>query len=297
MSQDFPSFKIQQEKAVPKFLEWVSRAEWFVTLCKRASEGSTNRVRLKESRFLAERIPLPPLEEQRRIAARLDALKARIDEARASIRQVRKSGNDLLIAMAHREDLNATIKHDAGWIRVRLGDVLTEAAEPHAVDPEARYSNLGIYSFARGVFSKPPISGAETSATTLYRVHPGQFIYSRLFAFEGAYAVVPEDMDGYFASNEFPAFNLDGSRITPAFLTAYFKSPAVWERLAAGSLGLGSRRQRVQVPKLLHHQLMLPPLEWQHKIAATKRRLEGAPSGKAELLDRLLPALLDQVFR
>ncbi|MCB1093508.1 MAG: restriction endonuclease subunit S, partial [Verrucomicrobiae bacterium] len=51
----------------------------FVDLCIRASEGTTNRVRLKEDRFLALEIPLPPLPEQRRIVAELDALQAEVD--------------------------------------------------------------------------------------------------------------------------------------------------------------------------------------------------------------------------
>ena len=62
----------------------------------------------------------------------------------------------------------------------------------------AEYPNLGIYSFGRGLFAKPSISGATTSAPKLFRVRSGQFIYSRLFAFEGAFGVVPEHMDGWY---------------------------------------------------------------------------------------------------
>ena len=94
-----------------------------------------------------------------------------------------------------------------------LSEVLVESSEPVPVDAERRYENLGLYSFARGAFSKPPIDGAQTSAKTLYRVRQGQFIYSRLFAFEGAYAVVPPEMDGFFVSNEYPTC-VPGRKIT-----------------------------------------------------------------------------------
>ena len=177
-----------------------------------------------------------------------------------------------------------------------LGDVLTEATEPHVVDPDGSYPNLGIYNFARGVFPKPPIEGMATSASTLYRVRAGQFIYSRLFAFEGSYAVVPPDLDGRFVSNEFPSFDLDLARVRPEFLAAYFKSPVVWEQLSAGSLGLGSRRQRVQVPALLAHRLMLPPLDWQNRIATVKQKLDRARSIEGEEIGKFLPALLDHAF-
>jgi len=80
-----------------------------------------------------------------------------------------------------------------------LRDVVEDA---HSVEADKQYPNLGIYSFGRGLFHKQPIDGALTSATTLYRVRKGQFIYSRLFAFEGAYGAVAEEFDEYFVSGE-----------------------------------------------------------------------------------------------
>ena len=82
VSQDFPAFTLDRSRIIPKFLEWMSKSSGFANLCKAASEGTTNRVRLKEDRFLTTKIPLPPLEEQQQIVARIDALALKIDEAR-----------------------------------------------------------------------------------------------------------------------------------------------------------------------------------------------------------------------
>src|SRR5689334_17102153 len=105
---------------------------------------------------------------------------------------------------------------------VALGAVLTLTDEAEEVSPEAQYPNLGIYSYGRGLFEKPPIDGASTSATTLYRVRAGQFIYSRLFAFEGAYGVVPSRFDGYFVSGEFPSFTCRTEVVSPDYLRWLF---------------------------------------------------------------------------
>ena len=72
------------------------------------------------------------------------------------------------------------------WRRVRLGSVMQQAADPVTVTPDRSYRNVGILSFGRGLFEKPEIDGRTTSAKTLFRIRGGQFIYSRLFAFEGA---------------------------------------------------------------------------------------------------------------
>jgi type I restriction enzyme S subunit len=156
-----------------------------------------------------------------------------------------------------------------GWPKVALGELLQHASEPVRVQQGAEYPNFGIYSFGRGLFAKPPISGLQTSAGTLYRVRAGNFIYSRLFAFEGSYGLVDDAFDGHFTSNEYPSFSLDTSRLVPGFLRAYFLFPLVWQEIAMGSKGVGSRRIRVQPDKVLAHRIPLPPLSEQHAIVAS----------------------------
>lgn len=154
------------------------------------------------------------------------------------------------------------------WPRVPLSEVLQEVSAPVSVDPASRYPNLGLYSYARGAFLKPVIDGAQTSAKTLYRVRAGQMIYSRLFAFEGAYAVVPDDMDGFFVSNEYPTFEHDADRVDIRYLRWLLTEPAVWRKIAVGSKGLGVRRQRVHPPQVLGYRAPLPPLDEQQRISA-----------------------------
>ncbi|MGM9426297.1 hypothetical protein [Hydrogenophaga sp. MI9] len=154
------------------------------------------------------------------------------------------------------------------WSLVALSDLLTPDNEPVAVRQDQQYPNFGIYSFGRGLFAKPPIDGMQTSASTLYRVRAGNFIYSRLFAFEGSYGLVDEVFDGHFISNEYPGFAVDRSRLEPGFLKWYFQCPNVWQAIAMGSKGVGSRRIRVQPDKVLAHQMPLPPLAEQQTIVA-----------------------------
>ncbi len=71
VTNDFPLFTAQESKLFLPYLDWISKTREFRDLAQAASEGTTNRVRLKEDRFLRMQIPLPPLEEQRRIVARI----------------------------------------------------------------------------------------------------------------------------------------------------------------------------------------------------------------------------------
>lgn len=51
-----------------------------------------------------------------------------------------------------------------------------------------------------------------------------------------------------------------------------FRYPAIWKDIAARSIGIGHRRQRVHPEQLLEHVISLPPVSEQERIVA---RIEG----------------------
>jgi type I restriction enzyme, S subunit len=262
-------------------------------------QGTAN-VSLKEKDIATVEIPLPPLAEQQRIVVRIEELSAKIHEARGLRRQVVEEAEALIVSYAHRYDLDSCGKLAQGWICTTLRDVVTLVQDLHKVQTDTAYPNLGIFSYARGLFKKPHIAGLQTSATYLNRVHAGQFIYSRLFAFEGAYGMVNDEFDNYFVSNEYPTFNCNTEKVLPEFLYAYFKSPTVWKDVAVGSKGLGDRRQRVQPQQILTHRFMLPPIEYQNglrQLMAKVGTLKRLHSETAAELDAMLPSILDKAFK
>ncbi|MBX6740847.1 MAG: restriction endonuclease subunit S [Acetobacteraceae bacterium] len=185
------------------------------------------------------------------------------------------------------------------WPKVALGEVLRLHLEPVPVRGDQSYPNLGIYSFGRGAFRKPDISGARSSATTLYRVQAGQFIYSRLFAFEGAFAVVPAELDGCYVSNEFPTFDWVRDRVAPRFIAWMFRNPSMWDAAAKLGVGMGDRRRRVHPESLLTLQMPLPPLAEQERIVvrldAVAERVEQR-SRRVAAVEAELQAALRAVF-
>lgn len=81
VSNDFPVFDVQAEKIDPQFLRYYSSTETFLAECQAASAGTTNRRRLKEAQFLRIPVPLPSLDEQRRVVARVVTVADRAREA------------------------------------------------------------------------------------------------------------------------------------------------------------------------------------------------------------------------
>lgn len=279
---------------------WFFLSEAGMELIRKASPGSAGRNRtLAVERFEAIEIPLPPIDEQLRAAARLD----RVHALTAKVSEGGKRGfllsEALKVAISSLPLLAEPERAALGWRRLQLGDVMTLARDEVKVDPASSYANVGVLSFGRGLFSKPPIDGASTSAKTLYRVAAGQFIYSRLFAFEGAYAHVPEALDGRFVSQEFPTFDPDPDRLDGRWLASYLRSPDRWAELAVSSKGLGVRRQRVQTDAILRYGVWLPPIDQQLEMVKIVDRLDRVGARRAHrltLTDAVLPAAMNRAF-
>jgi type I restriction enzyme S subunit len=135
-----------------------------------------------------------------------------------------------------------------------LRDVLTLVSDPVRLESDAEYATAGILSYGRGLFKRPVITGAETSYSTYYRLHHGQFVYSKLFAWEGALAVVDSRFDSMFVSQEFPTFAIDAKLATPEYLAVLCTWPEAWARVSEGETGMGGRRKRVHPdrPQRIH---------------------------------------------
>lgn len=75
-------------KCIPDYLHYFIRSPYIQNKIDEMQSGSTNQVELSRGEVLQTTIPLPPLDEQRRIVARLDALLARSKRARAELARV-----------------------------------------------------------------------------------------------------------------------------------------------------------------------------------------------------------------
>jgi type I restriction enzyme S subunit len=153
-----------------------------------------------------------------------------------------------------------------GWDSVALGSVASQVRTRQAPRPDETYRLLGVRAKARGAFLRETVSGATTKAVALTPVRSGQFIYNRLFAGTGSFAVVPEELDGAWVSNEFPVFDVDHSRVDVRFLGLVFEQPDVWAIVASQCIGTTGSRMRWHESMFARFVVDLPPLAEQRRI-------------------------------
>lgn len=261
-------------------------------------QGTAN-MSMKVSDIAGVELPLPPLDEQRVIVARLDALAEKTKEVEAHLDAVERDSLRLLVTLATRRDLTEEQRRALGWRPGTIADIASLALDPDPVETDRSYPNVGILSYARGLFGKVPIDGAATSAKTLYRIRSGQFIYSRLFAFEGAYALVSEKFDSCYVSNEFPTFDVNPDLASSKLLMALFITETDWQEMRASTKGVGDRRLRIQPEHILARQIWIPPSKEVRRIDSMFDQhlaLKAKHAAIRQANAALLPATLERLF-
>ncbi len=154
------------------------------------------------------------------------------------------------------------------WREVPLRDVLTPDDCEVEVLPTTSYDMSGIYSYARGLFSRGILQGSDTSYKVLHKVSAGQFILSQLKGWEGAIALAQEADEGRFLPPHNLCFRADEFLVDKQFLLWFLKQPRIWELLRANARGMGARRETVSADVFLRTKLSLPPLLEQKRIAS-----------------------------
>jgi len=187
---------------------------------------------------------------------------------------------------------------------VTLKEVLTPVSRPETVGPEKTYHILGAHWYAKGLYIKDVRSGSQIRAKNLYRVEQGDFVYNRLFAWKGSFAVASEEDHGCYVSNEFPCFSVNKDRIDIRYLWRYFSRSSAWEEAFGLSTGgTPTSRNRLKEEKLLAMRMPLPLLEEQERIVAKidelAAKIDGARALRrkaAEEAESLLPSEISYLF-
>lgn len=304
VTNDFPLFDVAEQRLDPDFLNWMSKTASFVELCKRASEGTTNRVRLSEERFKALEIPLPPLDEQRRIVARIEELAARVDEARG----LRREAAEELTALANSE-ANAIFGRDDYTTRPlgELCHVITDGTHqtPRYVEDGAIFlsaQNVKPFRFLPDVHRK--VSFEDYAAyTAKNKPSLGDILLTRVGAGIGEAAVVDQDID-FAIYVSVALIRPVTSHITPRFLVHWLNSPIGRSHSRSKTLGRGHSQGNLNLNLLRTFPVPVPPISRQNEIVAELDGLQAKVDAVETLqtettaeLDAMVPAILDKAFK
>lgn len=130
-----------------------------------------------------------------------------------------------------------------------------------------------------------------------YRVKEGQFIYSRIDARNGAFAILPKEVDGAVVSKDFPVFEIKADKMLPNVLLFSVLQDDFVRQIQNSSFG-ATNRQRIQEEVFGEYRITLPPMEIQNQFTAFVEQTDKSKLSIQQSLTQLetLKASLMQLY-
>jgi type I restriction enzyme S subunit len=147
----------------------------------------------------------------------------------------------------------------------RIGDIITRNKTQIEVEDDTSYKQVTIRTNYKGVVLRGLQDGAAILTKNQFVVSAGQFILSRIDARNGAFGIIPEELQGAIVTNDFLAFDINEDEVEREFFNVFLQSPIFLEACIKASRG-NTNRKRVDEDFFLNYQVNLPPLRQQHDL-------------------------------
>lgn len=305
VSGEFPCFHVDTSKAEPKFLHLYLSQEKIWQEIERISTGQTNisRLRLKEPVFLNMEIPLPPLAEQRRIVARIEALAARVNQAQRLREEAEKERE--AIGVSARNEIFSHLAKTVKPLRfeeiaeMRLGKMLSQASKVGATPlPYLRNANI---QWDRLDLSNVNTMDFSEDEKPIFRLKAGDILVCEGGDI-GKSAIWNDELPECYFQKALHRIRVNAKLTFPRFILHHI----FW---AAEQNHFFDLKTQTTIPhltgvKLKAYDIYLPPLDEQRRIVAYLDGLQAKVNALRELqsqtgaeLDALMPSILDKAFK
>jgi restriction endonuclease S subunit len=259
----------------------LNNEEWWI----KAGSGQPF-VKLKDS--LKRKHCFPPIEEQRKIVEALNKVAQLI-----SIRKEQLAKLDQLVKSRFIE-----LFAGKGYPLTPVKELLIQniTVEKISNTRVEKFVTVGI----RGTGARQRVikDGKWPVPFSGYRVKQGQFIYSRIDARNGAFAILPEEVDNAVVSKDFPVFDIRVDKVLPSVLLFSVLQDDFVRQIQNSSFG-ATNRQRIQEDVFGGYTITLPPLDVQRQF---ERFVEQVDKSKLAIqeslaeLETLKKALMQKYF-
>ena len=149
---------------------------------------------------------------------------------------------------------------------VKLGEVISRVDETEQILKPEDETFVTLKLHGKGLVPRNIGDGKTPKSFRGFRVKLGQFIYSRIDARNGAFGIIPAELDGAVVSKDFPVYEVDSAEIMPSILISICTSEHFVNQIRSMSNG-ATNRQRIKEDVLERMLIPLPPLGEQKRIA------------------------------
>jgi type I restriction enzyme S subunit len=254
-------------------------------------------------------IPLPPLDEQRRIVARIEELSAKIEEARSLRRESIQELTAIIPAMGRKllGQVNASVTPLRTWLQGENDGVQTGPFGAQLSSTEFTISGVPVLTIGNVQYGGLKldtlkfVSEEKADQLSRYRIKEGDFLFARMGTV-GRCCIVPKEAEGWLINYHIIRVRVDRTRVEPRFIHWTIQASGEVEEYLGEKIR-GATREGVNSAIVGGLPCRIPPIpeqlriiefldDLQAKVDAVKKLKEET----AEELDALMPSILSRAF-
>ncbi len=253
--------------------------------------AGTSLPRLRPQVLEQFKIPFPPIEEQRRIAAVLDAAEA----LRAKRRQTMKMLDSLAQAIFH-DMFGDPVRNERGWPKYYLSDVATidrKLLSPSEIHGDEQYVGLENIT-SRGAFESVDTADKANLKSNKFIFNTDHILYGKLRPY--LIKIAAPEFEGICSTDVLPVKS--GSSLNRHYLLYYLRSPGMVKYATNNAVGINLPRLS---PKVLESfEIPIPSIKEQEKFSFALKALTdlvNLMNINIDNLDTLFASLQQRAFR
>ncbi len=163
--------------------------------------------------------------------------------------------------------IDAKFNYSNKYEQAKIGDFLIKSRNIVNIEDDKEYNRVTVKINNNGVILRDTEKGVNIGTKKQYRANAGQFIISKIDARNGAFGIIPNQLDNAIVTNDFPLFDVNTKKINPQFLLL-ITTTKVFIKFAQSCSSGTTNRQRMDIEMFLNQKIPLPKLEEQDNIVS-----------------------------
>ncbi len=148
---------------------------------------------------------------------------------------------------------------------VKIGKLIHRVKDTVKIQDDIIYQRVTIRVQGRGVTERDREIGKNIGTKNQFRVSAGQFIMSKIDARNGAFGIVPKELEGAAVTQDFLTYSFNTNLLVPEFFVLLTTTKQFYDLCQRASSGT-TNRQRIDEQLFLNFEIPVPSLEEQMKL-------------------------------
>lgn len=188
-------------------------------------------------------------------------------------------------------------------MKLKLGDFLRRRKDAVDVTDGVKYKRATIRINHKGISIRDEKDGTQIKTKRQFSISKGQFLLSKIDARNGAFGIVPDELDKGIITGNFWTFDVDQSKVLIAFFKAFTESATFTDICIRSSSGTTNRKY-LDEKKFLEIEIEVPDIEKQtvvisnyHQKKEAIKKLQDFGVNQREILSNLRQSILQEAVQ